>query len=50
LGEKTLLSPLLIGALFTPLYALNEWILFSGAVIPEGTVLDTAGSISIHAF
>jgi ammonium transporter Rh len=41
---------LLIGLMFTPLYALNEWILFSGAVIPVGAFLDTAGSISIHAF
>jgi ammonium transporter Rh len=41
---------LLIGLMFTPLYALNEWILLSGAVIPAGAFLDTAGSISIHAF
>ena len=50
LGRINTSQSLLIGALFTPLYALNEWILFSGAVIPAGTVLDTAGSISIHAF
>lgn len=41
---------LLIGLLFTPIYALNEWILFSGTVIPTGAFLDTAGSIMIHAF
>jgi ammonium transporter Rh len=41
---------LLIGLLFTPLYALNEWVLLSGAVIPAGAFVDTAGSISIHAF
>ena len=50
LGRINTSQSLLIGALFTPFYALNEWILFSGAVIPAGTVLDTAGSISIHAF
>ena len=41
---------LLIGAFFTPLYAVNEWVLFSGNVIPSGTFLDTAGSVMIHAF
>ena len=50
LGRVNTHQYLLIGALFTPLYAVNEWILFSGAVIPSGAFLDTAGSISIHAF
>ena len=50
LGRINTSQYLLIGLLFTPLYALNEWILFSGAVIPAGAFLDTAGSISIHAF
>jgi ammonium transporter Rh len=50
LGRINTSQSLLIGALFTPLYALNEWLLFSGTVIPAGAVLDTAGSISIHAF
>jgi ammonium transporter Rh len=50
LGRVNTSQSLLIGLLFTPLYALNEWLLFSGAVIPAGTLLDTAGSISIHAF
>jgi ammonium transporter Rh len=50
LGRINTSQYLLIGLLFTPLYALNEWMLFSGAVIPAGAVLDTAGSISIHAF
>jgi ammonium transporter Rh len=50
LGRINTHQYLLIGLLFTPLYALNEWILLSGAVIPEGTFLDTAGSITIHAF
>jgi ammonium transporter Rh len=50
LGRVNTSQYLLIGALFTPLYALNEWLLFSGSLIPAGSVLDTAGSISIHAF
>ena len=50
LGRVNTSQYLLIGVLFTPLYALNEWLLFSGAVIPAGAFLDTAGSISIHAF
>lgn len=41
---------LFIGLLFTPLYALNEWILLSGSIIPSGAFLDTAGSVMIHAF
>ena len=50
LGRISTHQYLLIGLLFTPLYALNEWILLSGAVIPVGGFLDTAGSITIHAF
>ena len=50
LGRINTSQYLLIGLLFTPLYALNEWVLLSGAVIPAGAFLDTAGSISIHAF
>jgi len=50
LGRVNTSQYLVIGVLFTPLYALNEWLLFSGAVIPAGAFLDTAGSISIHAF
>jgi len=50
LGRVNTSQYMLIGLMFTPLYALNEWLLFSGAVIPAGAVLDTAGSISIHAF
>jgi ammonium transporter Rh len=50
LGRVNTSQYLLIGLLFTPLYALNEWFLLSGAVIPAGAFLDTAGSISIHAF
>jgi ammonium transporter Rh len=50
LGRINTSQYLLIGSLFTPLYALNEWILLSGTIIPAGTFLDTAGSITIHAF
>jgi ammonium transporter Rh len=50
LGRLNTNQYLLVGLLFTPLYALNEWLLFSGTFIPAGAVLDTAGSISIHAF
>lgn len=50
LGRVNTSQYLLIGLLFTPIYALNEWLLFSGALIPSGAFLDTAGSISIHAF
>ena len=50
LGRVNTSQYLLIGLLFTPLYAVNEWILFSGLVIPAGAFLDTAGSVMIHAF
>ena len=50
LGRINTNQYLIIGLLFTPLYALNEWILLSGNIIPSGAFLDTAGSISIHAF
>ena len=50
LGRVNTSQYLLVGMLFTPVYALNEWLLFSGTLIPSGAFLDTAGSISIHAF
>jgi ammonium transporter Rh len=50
LGRINTPQYLLIGLLFTPLYAINEWILFSGGLIPSGVFLDTAGSVMIHAF
>ncbi len=50
LGRINIPQYLLIGAFFTPLYAINEWMLFSGKVIPNGMFLDTAGSVLIHAF
>jgi ammonium transporter Rh len=50
LGRINTSQYLLIGLLFTPLYAVNEWLLFSGTLIPTGAFLDTAGSVMIHAF
>ena len=50
LGRINTSQYLLIGLLFTPIYAINEWILFSGVVIPIGAFLDTAGSVMVHAF
>ena len=50
LGRINTSQYLLIGLLFTPLYAVNEWLLFSGGLIPSGAFLDTAGSVMIHAF
>jgi ammonium transporter Rh len=50
LGRVSTSQCLIIGLLFTPIYALNEWLLFSGVFIPAGAFLDTAGSIYIHAF
>ncbi len=50
LGRVSTSQYLIIGLLFTPLYALNEWLLFSGVFIPLGAFLDTAGSVAIHTF
>lgn len=50
LGRINTPQYLLIGLLFTPIYTINEWVLFSGSVIPIGAFLDTAGSVMIHAF
>jgi ammonium transporter Rh len=50
LGRINTSQYLLIGLLFTPLYAFNEWLIFGGLIIPLGAFLDTAGSITIHAF
>jgi ammonium transporter Rh len=50
LGRINTSQYLLIGLLFVPLYTLNEWLLFSGVLIPAGVFLDTAGSVYIHTF
>jgi len=43
LGRINTYQYLLIGLMFTPLYALNEWVLLSGAVIPAGAFLTLLG-------
>ena len=52
LGRLKMNQYLLLGLLFVPCYALNEWLLLSGGLglIPKGSFLDTGGSIVIHAF
>ena len=42
---------ILLGILFIPFYALNEWIVLNnGLGLMSGKVVDTGGSIIIHAF
>ncbi len=52
LGRLKLYQYMLLGLLFVPCYALNEWILLEGGLglIPHGSFVDTGGSIVIHAF
>ncbi|RJP76924.1 MAG: ammonium transporter [Candidatus Zixiibacteriota bacterium] len=52
LGRIKMGQYLVLGLLFIPCYALNEWILQGGGLglIPAGAFLDTGGSILIHAF
>jgi ammonium transporter Rh len=52
LGRLKMHQYLLLGLLFVPCYALNEWLLLSGGLglIAKGSFLDTGGSIIIHAF
>ncbi len=52
LGRLKMNQYLLLGLLFVPCYAFNEWLLLSGGLhlIPQGSFLDTGGSIVIHAF
>jgi ammonium transporter Rh len=52
LGRLKMAQYLLLGLLFVPCYAINEWILQGGGLglIPRGAFLDTGGSILIHAF
>ena len=52
LGRLKMHQYLLLGVLFVPCYALNEWLLLSGGLglIAEGSFVDTGGSIVIHAF
>ena len=52
LGRLKMPQYILLGALFVPLYMLNEWIVLENGlnIIPAGSVADTGGSIVIHAF
>ncbi len=52
LGRLKMYQYLLLGLLFVPCYALNEWLLLSGGLglVSAGNFLDTGGSIVIHAF
>ncbi|HEY3308437.1 MAG TPA: hypothetical protein VGJ93_08275 [Desulfuromonadaceae bacterium] len=51
LGRLKMHQYMLLGILFVPFYALNEWIVLNGGLgLITGKVVDTGGSIVIHAF
>jgi ammonium transporter Rh len=52
LGRLKMHQYILLGILFVPCYAFNEWILLEGGLglVTEGCFVDTGGSIVIHAF
>jgi ammonium transporter Rh len=52
LGRLKMFQYIILGLLFVPCYILNEWILVSGGLglLPDGRIVDTGGSILIHAF
>src|SRR5512133_1057230 len=51
LGRLKMHQYLLLGFLFIPFYSLNEWIVLNGGLgLISGKVVDTGGSIVIHAF
>jgi len=52
LGRLKMQQYVLLGLLFVPFYALNEWLVLNGGLglIKAGSVIDTGGSIVIHAF
>ena len=52
LGRLKLIQYILLGLLFVPCYAMNEWILLDAGfgMIPKGAFVDTGGSIVIHTF
>ncbi|HNW98689.1 MAG TPA: hypothetical protein PKK00_09810 [Bacteroidales bacterium] len=52
LGRLKMPQYILLGLLFVPFYMFNEWVVLGGGLglIPAGTVVDTGGSIVIHAF
>jgi ammonium transporter Rh len=52
LGRLKMPQYILLGILFVPFYMFNEWIVLDGGfgLIDIGSVVDTGGSIVIHAF
>ncbi|MEI6683761.1 MAG: ammonium transporter [Bacteroidota bacterium] len=52
LGRLKMQQYVLLGLLFVPFYAFNEWVVLNGGLglIKAGSVVDTGGSIVIHAF
>lgn len=52
LGRLKMPQYILLGLLFIPAYAFNEWVVLGGGLgfIEPGSVMDTGGSIVIHAF
>jgi len=52
LGRLKMQQYILLGVLFVPFYAFNEWLLLSGGLglVTPGSFVDTGGSIVIHAF
>lgn len=52
LGRLKMQQYVLLGLLFVPFYMINEWIVLQGGLglIKPGSVVDTGGSIVIHAF
>jgi ammonium transporter Rh len=52
LGRLKMWQYILLGLLFVPFYAFNEWLLLSGGfgLVTPGSFVDTGGSIVIHAF
>ncbi len=52
LGRLKMIQYILLGLLFVPCYAFNEWLVLDGGLglITKGNFVDTGGSIVIHAF
>jgi ammonium transporter Rh len=52
LGRIKMWQYIVLGMLFIPCYKLNEWIVVDGGLglVKPGTVMDTGGSVVIHAF
>ena len=52
LGRAKMWQYILLGVMFVPVYAFNEWVVLDGglALLAKGSFADTGGSIVIHAF